>query len=67
MLDSNNKSNKLNDVAPLELYRDSWVLSSFWEALIWLLLVSDFERFFGIIISSKIVDNESDIVYVCEN
>ena len=56
MLDSNNKSDKLHEVARLELYRDSLkheFLLVFQGALFWLLVVFAFQIFAEIILSLK--------------
>ena len=55
MLDSNNKSDKLHEVAQLELYRDYLkheFLVVFLDPLVWL-LVFDFRMFVEIILSLK--------------
>ena len=61
MLDSNNKSDKLNEVAQLQLYRD--FLKHEFLVVSWVLW---FRMFVEIVLLLKIVDNARDIINVWE-
>ena len=66
MLANSNKSDKLHEVAQLELYRGSLnyeFLVVFWVALVWLLLVFDFRIFVEFIVEKLLTIHVTGFIF----